>query len=99
MDATQTINQLGGNRIFAMAFEAKRSVIAPTELRLRIAAGLTRSVGATHVIIAIDGDDTYTVSLVKVRKFECTTTKSMEMVYGDQLRATVESMTGLRMGL
>lgn len=104
------IDQLGGQRIFAMAFEGFVYSTADTDnngehppgkgpagISLSIAHGLRRMVKATHVVIELEDDDTYTVELHRVSaKYQTGSDKLRETfrVYADQLRSVVEGMTG-----
>jgi len=113
------VDQLGGPRVFAMAFDSmvydtvdmttdrpESSGVAGASFS--IARGLRRgTVGrATRVIVNLMPDDTYTVITWRAP----TLRESMRgefgeevgrtsCVYADQLRAVVESATGLRMTL
>lgn len=98
MDANTTIQQLGGRIIFAMAFETPVTFDAST-VYLKIARGLVRQVGATHVAIKLEADDTYTVRTLKMGRAGVATVKETMDVYCDSLRGMVESMTGLRLTL
>lgn len=99
----ETIEQLGGRRIFAMAFDAKRSTCSDTQLQLRIAAALVKGIKdkPTHVRITLDASDTYTVELLRVnrRTWDVAMLRTVSGVYADSLRSLVESMTGLRLTL
>ncbi len=108
MDANTVIEQLGGKRIFAMAFES--ATHDDTSVTFRIARGLARSMGKhkvtgrkpTHVRVTLEPSDTYTVEVlsVNVKADEMVVTNSsLPMVYGDQLAAVVEMNTGLRLSL
>lgn len=98
-----TIQQLGGGKIFAMAFDRREVIGGDRDLRLKIAHALTRLIPGkpTHVLITLADDDTYTVDLVKVDRKVGALVKlaTTEMVYDDSLKTTVESMTGLRLSL
>lgn len=99
MDTKQTISQLGGARIFAMAFNSRKSIASPDGLLLAVARGLKATDGATHVHVTLAADDTYTVSTMRVTRAGGKTLQKLEMVYCDNLRATVERMTGLYLTL
>jgi hypothetical protein len=96
------LRQLGGHKIFAMAFKTSTYDEDPPTLTLHIANGLRRSVGATHVIVKLDPSDTYTVQVVMWRNGAnpgATVVKEMSDVYAENLRSTVESLTGLRLSM
>lgn len=107
------IDQLGGQQIFSMAFERCTYSVrgddsqrppskGPASVSFAIAHDLRRTVKATHVVIELEDDDTYTVNLWKVMNgigFKQTIVKSLALVHADQLRAVVEDMTGLHMTL
>ena len=100
MNPTTTIQQLGGNAIFAMAFDARKSTQGPEGLFLRIARGLKALSGATHVRVTLEVGDVYTIETVKVtRSFDVVPLRKCEGVYGDSIRERVEQMTGLRLTL
>jgi hypothetical protein len=101
IEVATILEQLGGRRIFAMAFagcvysagadRAPSSGVAG--VALEIARPLRKSAkGAAKVIVNLMSDDTYTVKLWKYLE-------QLEMVHADQLKSTVESMTGLRLSL
>lgn len=102
-DIETTIAQLGGRRIFVMAFDARGTRHNENTLTLAIARSLVRGVPgkATHVHIVLGSNDTYEVSLVRYPRNSVigATVAKYEGVYCDSLRAVVESMTGLRMTL
>lgn len=109
MNASAVIQQLGGNRIFAMAFDVY-TVETDKAVTFRIAKGLARSMGKhkttgrkpTHVRVTLDPSDTYTVEILSVQAKAAdmvVTNSRLEMVYGDQLAAVVEMNTGLRLSL
>lgn len=110
------LEQLGGQRIFAMAFtgcvystgadRAPSSGVAG--VALEIARPLRKSAqGAAKVIVSLMDDDTYTVKLWKAPtamqsqrgEHEGKYLEQLEGVHADQLAATVEGMTGLRLSL
>lgn len=103
MNANTAIAQLGGNRIFAMAFDARGAVARADSLTLRIARSLVRCIPgkATHLVIELEPSDTYRVTLLRVGKLDAigTTVAEIAGVYADMLRGVVEDMTGLRLSL
>lgn len=108
MTTTQTIiHQLGGNKIFAMAFDLATADEAKNTLYLRIASSLKRSMEKiagkkpTHVRVTLDPSDTYTVEVLAWGKYENTgaTLFSCSFIYADQLVDIVEKVTGLRLAL
>lgn len=104
MTAQTTIQQLGGGEIFAMAFDRRHVVVnqAAQSVTLKVVHALVRGTAhkATHVVITLDPSDTYSVKLVRVsRSYEITDCAELSDVCGDQLKSTMESMTGLRLSL
>lgn len=99
MDSKTTIQQLGGNRIFAMAFDAKRSNCSADRLKLAVARGLKATNGIKCVTIELAADDTYTVTGYKVKGIDHTAVATETGVYCDSLKRTIETMTGLYLSL
>lgn len=99
MDAATAIAQLGGNRIFAMAFSARQSVAGEDGLLLKVARGLKATGSASHVHVTLAADDTYTVATMRVTRAGGKTLEKRTGVYADGLRETVERMTGLYLTL
>ncbi len=102
-EITTIVDQLGGRRIFAMAFARVVYAMRPSpEATFHVAKSLVRNVKgkATHVIVTLT-DDRYDVCAVRVAPRSCAavTVEEVAGVYGDQLRATVEAMTGLALSL
>jgi hypothetical protein len=98
------VDQLGGRRIFAMAFTRVAYAMRPSpEATFHVARTLVRGTKgkATHVIVTLTPDDLYDVRAVRVAPRSCVavTVEEVAGVFGDQLRATVESMTGLALSL
>jgi len=109
---TTIITQLGGPRIFAIAFASSVYDAAPADgvasVTFHIAKPLVKSVRgkATHVTVTLESNDTYTVVAQRVptaRQMlagqDVTETGRMERVHADVLRTTVEGMTGLALTL
>lgn len=92
--AQTIIAQLGGGRIFAMAF-AIHTVVA-NGVALTIAPGLRRAAKAQWVRVLLTPADTYTVQLLNARG---ATTREVTDIYCDELARTVEKMTGLYLSL
>lgn len=100
MDHTTTIAQLGGRRIFAMAFDARMTSATEIALTLRVARALQKGAKAHAVTITLAADDTYTVTATRGRRGgHVDEVGSCEGVYCDQLRGTVERLTGLYLSL
>lgn len=101
MDINTTIQQMGGRRIFAMAFDAKNTIAYTDALMLKVAPALLRTMSTkvSHVRVTLAADDTYTVETSYTRGLKTAQVGKTEMVYGDQLASVVESMTGLRLSL
>lgn len=101
MNANETIQQLGGQQIFAMAFAS--ATTGPNSLMLKIAPALVKGTTgkATHVQVKLETDDTYTVTAIRCarRGLEISNVAEQPLVYADNLRSVVESMTGLRLTL
>lgn len=108
-DTIATIcRQLGGTRIFAMAFSHATYDNAGNGAIFHIAKALVRGTAskATHVTVTLDASDTYTVLASRVptarrwaRGQEIVETGRLEGVHADSLRGAVESMTGLKLTL
>tara|TARA_R100001510_G_C7529164_1_gene121347 strand:+ start:147 stop:380 length:234 start_codon:yes stop_codon:yes gene_type:complete len=49
--------------------------------------------------ITLNGDDTYTMLLGKIRKYELTNVQTIEGLYWDQLKEVFEGRTGLYLTL
>jgi hypothetical protein len=101
--ATTVIAQLGGVRIFAMAFASSTYGYQGDAVSVvfKIAPALVRGTKgrATHVTVQLQADDTYTVWTSRVTRRDCSQGEVLSFVYADQLRSVVESMTGLRLSL
>lgn len=97
--ADTILEQLGGARVFAMAFDAARSVYGPNMIQLKIARGLRAKDRATHVIIRLEADDRYTLEVHRITRALGALTAYHEGVYADQLRPLIEADTGLRLSL
>lgn len=100
------ISQLGGPRIFAMAF--KHATYSDTRVTLSIAKGLqghkAKGSKITHVRVTLDPTDTYTVEFLYVvprgsRVGDVLTIRSEKDVYADGLKPLVENTTRLRLSL
>lgn len=57
------------------------------------------SSAANFCKVTLEGDDTYTVLLGRIRKFEVTGKRQFEGVYAHALKGTFESATGLHLSL
>jgi len=111
LEVATVIAQLGGARIFAMAFTYaayERPPAGGVNVRFVIAKALVPNVRgkATHVEVTLMSDDTYTVVAHRVPTAcemldgaQAAEVARFEMVYAGELRATVEGMTGLRLTL
>ncbi len=98
--------QLGGRKIFAMAFSGSAYSTSPVpELVLNIATALRRGAKgkATTVVVTLDPSDTYTVKTLRVGTartgYATKTLETCEGIYCDMLRECVEGMTGLALSL
>lgn len=101
--AETIIAQLGGRKIFAMAFDARRSLSNESGVTLPIARALVRSAKgrATHVTIKLNAFDTYDVETMRYPRLavEGEVVGYTEGVHADSLRAVVEEHTGLKLSL
>lgn len=100
--ADTILAQLGGARVFAMAFDAGRSSYGANVITLRIATGLKATGRATHVVIRLEAGDTYTVETHRIPRSARVAPEVLyyqEGVYADSLRMIVEDQTGLRLSL
>lgn len=98
------IEQMGGKRIFAMAFTGSAYEVSPKPaITFRIAPGLVRSVPGrlTHVKVTLEPSDTYTVEFLRCGKFDVTAVKCgvYQDIYCDGLKSLVEEKTGLALSL
>ena len=96
--AMEIMNQLGGQKFIAMTgaryitFDEK----GPTA---NLSFKFMGSKAATHMKIALDVMDTYTVTFYKIRGATCKTVKEYTGVYNDMLRDIFTSFTGLETSL
>ncbi len=100
------ISQLGGKKIFAMAFS--KAVYSTDWLLLVLARGLQNHKGPgkkiTHVRVTLEPTDTYKVEFLYVpsrgaRSGMETVLRSVDDVYADSLKTLVERETGLYLSL
>ena len=93
--ADTILAQLGGHRFIAMT--GTNNFLADTRsLSFKLPRGTNTK--ATHVVITLDADDTYTVEFVKCSLKAAVyrqVVKSLSMVYCDQLQRVFTSETGL----
>lgn len=98
------IEQLGGARIFAMAFAA-RTFHTASAITLEIVPALRRGAKgkATHVCVILEPSDTYTVRVTRRSKVKGVTRVAIlstdSDVYAESLRSLIESRTGLYLSL
>ena len=90
--AATILAQLGGRQFLAMT-GAKNLLAGERELTMRLGSNATRT---THLRVALDASDTYTVNLLRVRGTTVRTLVTGEGIYADGLRGFVEEHTGLR---
>lgn len=97
--AATIVAQMGGPKIFAMAF--KRAVCDENSITFEVAPGLKRGAKCTHVRVTLMPSDTYRVEFLKVGKFDVTPVKFgvYDDVYCDTLKSLVEEKTGLYLSL
>jgi hypothetical protein len=110
-DTIATIcSQLGGRRIFAVAFQHATYNNAGNSAIFHIAKALVRNVKskATHVTVTLASDDTYTVLVQRVptarqwargQEIGIVETGRLDGVHAAELCGVVETMTGLRLTL
>lgn len=96
------IAQLGGQKIFAMAFS--RAVYGESEVTFHVAPCLKANDKISHVRVSLLPSDTYRVEFLYVpkrgaRKWDVTTVDDVSEVFADSLIGIVESRTGLRLSL
>jgi len=91
--ATQTLNQLGGNKFIAMTgatcFSDNETLIVKFK-GSRI---------ANIMYVTLNSMDTYDVKICKFRGMDVKTIKEVSGAYSDMLRNIFESTTGLRTSL
>ncbi len=100
--ASAIIEQLGGPRIFRMAFGTALYDERDRSVTFFVGHGLRMPKRANRVIVRIDADDTYTVELWRVSKsaaVDSVKTVDVSSVYADSLRTVVELHSGLRLTL
>jgi hypothetical protein len=86
------LEQIGGaGRLVAMT-GAKHVLLLERGVCFKFAGG-------RYCEIVLDADDTYTIEVSKLRRYEKTGTRSLSGVYCDGLVETFESMTGLYLTL
>jgi hypothetical protein len=95
------IEQMGGRRIFAMAFSASMYCVSEgkTAVTFTIAPALKRAAKMAYVRVTLDPNDTYTVEFIAARAGKTTVVESFEGVYCDMLKPLVEKTTGLYLSL
>lgn len=97
---TDVIAQMGGPRIFAMAFDACAYDQKATSVTFRLAKGLRRKL--THVRVTVMPTDTYKVEFLKVptkNVLDQKVVSEIDDVYCDVLKTVVEKGTGLYLSL
>jgi hypothetical protein len=92
------IEQLG-NRGLSM-IGAKELVAGPTSLTFKVGRNAKT---VSHIRVVLMPSDTYTVEALRVRKSKgvpvCTTVQSQDDMHAEDLKATIESFTGMYMSL
>jgi hypothetical protein len=89
--ANEILTQLGGNRFVGMT-GAKNILGGENYIMFSIPKGKDKS---NKMRITLDfASDTYTVETFSIRGIECNAKTTLDMVYGDQLRAVFTSITG-----
>lgn len=94
------IAQLGGPKIFAMAFKSCAYATSPkTYVTFAIAPSLKRAAKCTHVRVTLEPSDTYKVEFIKVTGIKTTTVAEYDDIYNDMLKELVEKKTNLYLSL
>lgn len=94
------IEQMGGRKIFAMAFKSCAYAVTPKpSVTFLVAPSLKKAAKCTHVRVTLEPSDTYKVEFVKVRGTTAKTIREVADVYCDQLKELVEKSTGLYLSL
>lgn len=96
------IAQLGGQKIFAMAFN--RAVYGESEVTFHVAPRLKTNNQISHVRVSLLPSDTYRVEFLYIpkrgaRKWDVITVDDVSGVFADSLTDLVEGRTGLRLSL
>ena len=90
--ADTILQQLGGGKFIAMT-GAKNFAFGETgELTFRIGRNSTQ---CNCVKVALDPSDTYTMTFIKIRKYEAKEMKAISGLYNDMLQSEFTSFTGL----
>jgi hypothetical protein len=96
----EIIAQMGGNRIFSMAFKSCAYATSPNiSVTFVIAAALKRAAKMSHVRVTLMPSDTYKVEFINVRGTNVKTVAEADDIYCDQLKELVEQKTGLYLSL
>ncbi len=101
---TEIIAQLGGPKIFAMAFKSFAYATSPkVQVTFLVAPSLKRAANCSHVRVTLEPSDTYKVEFLKVTgtyyERKCSTVYETEDIYCDMLKGLVEQKTGLYLSL
>ena len=96
------ISQLGGQKIFAMAFN--RAVYGEADVTFHVAPRLKANDSISHVRVSLLPSDTYRVEFISIpkrgtRKWDVITVDDVSFVHADSLKHLVENRTGLRLSL
>ncbi len=91
----QTIADQIGRRAFVM-IGAKNILDCNGRLSFQI---MKNRMSVTHVIVRLDADDTYSIEFGWYRGTQRKVRSTAEGIYADQLRAAIESGTGLVLSL
>jgi hypothetical protein len=94
------IAQMGGPKIFAMAFKSCAYAVSPNlQVTFAVAPALKRAAKCSHVRVTLDPSDTYTVEILNVRGATTKTVSETQGVYCDMLKELDEGKTGLYLSL
>jgi hypothetical protein len=96
--ASVILEQLGGNKFLAMT-GAKALTRTDRSLDVQINGRHPTAGQVNRLRIELVDDDTYTVTVYRLRKLVCNELDKKEGVFVEALSMCIESMTGLRTSL
>ena len=92
--AKTIIEQLGGPRFLVMT-GCKNLTYGETDGQVSLTIKLTKNkLNATHLRITLTLADDYTLTFIRVRKFEMKNVLELTGIYCDQLESTYAEVTG-----
>lgn len=89
--ANTILQQLGGGKFIAMT-GSSNFLGSADALTMKLARNTS---GGTHMRITLAPSDTYTIEVLKFRKHVCSTVRTLDNVYFDQLQPIFTDLTGL----